>query len=110
MARALGVSKTAPSATKAFCMSMTIRAQRRGSMVKKFLPVALGLEDMASPSRYPSHCPRIYDIARFAEDQLVPILRGVRWLIPAPACPVPGAPLWPRVHSEISCPEHLLRV
>src|SRR5690242_227514 len=57
MARAPGVSKTAPSATKAFCMSMTIRTQLRGSMVKKFFPEALRLEDMASPSVYLSHRP-----------------------------------------------------
>src|SRR5205814_8676191 len=31
--------------------------QRRGSMVKKLFPVALGLEDMASPSVYLSHRP-----------------------------------------------------
>src|SRR2546427_11780435 len=38
------------------------------------------------------------------------ILPGVRWLIPAPACLVPGAPLWPRAHPEISSPESPLRV
>src|SRR5438552_15061551 len=70
IARAPGVSKTAPSATKAFCMSMTIRAQLRGSMVKKFFPEVLRLEDTASPSVYLSHRPRTYDIAGLAEDQL----------------------------------------
>src|ERR1700693_6088833 len=41
IARAPGVSSRAPSATKAFCMSMTISAARRGSTVKKSFPQAL---------------------------------------------------------------------
>jgi hypothetical protein len=36
-------------------MSMTIKAHRRGSIVKKLFPEALGLEDIASPSKYAAH-------------------------------------------------------
>src|SRR5437899_1202748 len=100
MVRAPGVSKTAPSAPKAFCMSMTIRAQLRGSMVKKFLPEALGLEDMGLS---------FLNILRIVAERYVLVLVLVCQTIRAklghshrarrsmadssPACPVPGAPL-----------------
>src|SRR6266849_9472140 len=48
ISRAGAVSSAAPSATKAFCMSMTINAARRGSILKKSLPEALILADMPS--------------------------------------------------------------
>src|SRR6266851_10296586 len=47
IARASGVSRGPPSATKAFCISITINADRRGCTVKKSLPETLGLEGMA---------------------------------------------------------------
>src|ERR1700745_553072 len=107
MARAVGASKIAPSATNAFCMSMTIRAQLRGSMLKKSFPEALEFEDMGLSFRMSWDHRRTYDIAMialFAKDQVVIILRGVRWLMQVPACPIPGALLWRRVHPEISSP------
>src|SRR6266852_4849008 len=104
MARAGGVSKTAPSATKAFCMSMTIRAQLRGSMVKKFFPEALGLDDMGLSLEISQASLTNIRLARFVEDQLVLISPGVRCLTPNPACPPPGVPRWLRAHPGTSSP------
>src|SRR6266516_5398026 len=68
---------------------------------EKAFPCGAGVGRHGLSFRISFASPRIYDIAGFAEDQLVLILPGVRWLIPAPACLVPGAPLWPRAHPEI---------
>src|SRR5438094_10002485 len=60
---------------------------------EKAFPCGAGVGRHGLSFRISFASPRTYDIAGFAEDQVVVIFSAVRWLFPSASCLAPGAPL-----------------